>query len=226
MNKKIFPKILTLSLLVGALCFNAFSQKDKKADSSKIVSAETAAKTALNIGAKIPTFSLKDPTGKTISSNDLLKEGNLVLVFYRGAWCPFCNTYLRKLQRNLPQIKAAGGQLVAISVENADHSLYISQKDELEYTVLSDPGLTVARRFGIVYELPKETSEFYQSKGFDLAKYNGLEKAELPLSATYVINREGEIVFAFLEPDYTKRAAPDAIIKTLTKIKTTAETKN
>lgn len=226
MNKKLLNKIFTLSLILGAMCLSAFSQNEKKTVDEKFVSAKDAAKNALNVGAKIPSFSLKDATGKTVSSDDLLKDGNLVLVFYRGAWCPYCNTYLRKLQKNLPQIKAAGGQLVAISVENADKSSTIVKKNELEYTVLSDSGLTVARSFGIVYEMPKETSELYKSKGFDLAKYNNLEKAELPLSATYVINRQGEIVYAFLEPDYTKRAEPKEILETLSKIKPAAENKN
>lgn len=228
MNKYILTKILTLSLLVCAMYLNAFSQVGnaaaKTADAGKFVSAEDAAKTALNAGAKIPAFELKDATGKLVRSDDLLKDGNLVLVFYRGAWCPYCNAYLRKLQKNLPLIKAAGGKLVAVSVENPDNSVNIIKKNELEFTVLSDPGLAVARKFGIVYELPKETSEKYKSKGFDLAKYNGLDKAELPLSATYVVNRQGEIVYAFLEPDYTKRAEPKEIIETLSKIKP-AETK-
>ena len=231
MNKTMLPKILTLSLLVCALCLTAYSQesapnKDKTpagksdaASAGKFVSAADAAKNALNTGAKMPAFSLKDSLGKTVESRDLLKQGNLVVVFYRGSWCPFCNLYLRNLQKNLPQIKEAGGNLVAISVENPDNSLAVAKKDELNFTVLSDPNLTTAKKFGIVYDFPKETDELYKSKGLDIAKHNEMEKPQLPLSATYVVNRKGEIVYAFLEPDYKKRAAPETIIETLEQIK-------
>jgi len=191
----------------------------KTLDDNKIVSAGDAAKNALNVGAKMPSFSLKDSNGKTIESVDLLKQANLVVVFYRGSWCPFCNLYLRSLQKNLAQIKAAGGNLVAVSVENPDNSLSVSKKNELGFTVLSDPNLSVARQFGIVYQMPKETNELYKSKGLDVAKHNEMEKAELPLSATYIVNQKGEIVYAFLETDYKKRAEPQVIIETLSKIK-------
>ncbi len=233
MNKIISAKILTLSLLLGALCVAAYAQEtpaggDKTAGNKKdvttmsdgkIVSAADAAKNALPVGAKMPAFNLNDANGKAVASDDLLKQGNLVVVFYRGAWCPFCNLYLRNLQKNMPQIKAAGGNLIAVSVENPDNSLKISRKNELDFTVLSDPNLTVARKFGIVYQLPPETDELYKSRGLDIAKYNEMEKAELPLSATYIVNQKGEIVYAFLEPDYKKRAEPQTIIETLQKIK-------
>jgi peroxiredoxin len=191
----------------------------------KFISAEDAAKNALNVGAKMPAFSLKDANGKIVESHDLLKGGNLVVVFYRGSWCPFCNLYLRNLQKNMPQIKAAGGNLVAVSVENPDNSLEVSRKNELDFTVLSDPNLTTARKFGIVYQMPKETDELYKSRGLDVAKHNEMERAELPLSATYVVNRKGEIVYAYLEPDYKKRAELQAIIETLLRIKSPATKK-
>jgi peroxiredoxin len=125
----------------------------------------------------------------------------------------------------MPQIKAAGGNLVAVSVENPDNSLKISRKNELDFTVLSDPNLTTARKFGIVYQMPKETDELYKSRGLDVAKHNEMERAELPLSATYVVNRKGEIVYAYLEPDYKKRAELQAIIETLLRIKSPATKK-
>ncbi len=167
----------------------------------------------------MPAFSLKDANGKTVESRDLLKQDNLVVVFYRGSWCPFCNLYLRNLQKNLTQIKQAGGNLIAISVENPDNSLAVSKKNELDFTVLSDPNLNAARSFGIVYDFPKEMDEAYKSHGLDIAKHNEMDKPQLPLSATYVVNKKGEIVYAFLEPDYKKRAAPDVIVETLSKIK-------
>lgn len=221
MSRKSFSVIF----LVIFFALNVFAQErmekmemKKDAAAMKKVSADEAAKNALNVGAKMPFFSLKDANGKTVSSKDLLKQGNLVVVFYRGAWCPFCNLYLRKLQENISQIRARGANVAAISVENPDRSLSVAQKNKVDFTVLSDPNLNVARQFKIVYELPKETNELYKSKGLDLAKYNETEKAELPLSATYIVNRKGKIVYAFLEPDYKKRAEPSIILETLTKL--------
>ena len=185
----------------------------------KFVSVEDAAKTALKVGAKMPAFTLSDSLGKMVSSRDLLKQGNTVLVFYRGAWCPFCNKYLHQLQQNLPQIRQNGGNLVAISVEPPDRSMTIAKKNELQFTVLSDPNLNVARKFGIVYQLPDATNEKYKGFGIDLVKYNNTEKPELPISATYIVNKKGEIVYAFIEPDYKKRAEPTVLIETLAKIK-------
>ncbi len=224
-----YKKLFSLSIVVSISTFNVFSQnhvtKDKTVskDAEMVmvngISPADAAKNALNVGAKMPAFTLGDINGKVVKSDDLLKRGNLVVVFYRGAWCPFCNLYLRKLQENLSQIKAQGANLVAISVENPDRSLTVTQKNKVEFTVLSDPNFDVARKFGIVYEMPKDTSELYKSRGLDVAKYNSMEKAELPLSATYIVNSKGKIVYAFLDPDFKKRSEPAVIIETLSKIK-------
>lgn len=176
-------------------------------------------KKALNVGDIIPQFSLTDANGKQVSSSDLLRRGNLVITFYRGAWCPFCNLYLRALQANLPEFKKYGADLVAISIEPPDRSLSVSQQNKLSFTVLSDPKLEVSRKFGIVYEMPKVTNDAVLELGFDIAKYNGTEKAELPLSATYVVDKKGKIVYAFLDPDYKKRAEPSEIVANLKKLK-------
>ncbi len=213
-------------MVVAAICSTfAYAQEGKMAkDSMKegskmFVSAEDAAKKALNVGAKMPSFTLNDSLGKPVNSADLLKQGHLVVVFYRGAWCPFCNAYLHKLQKNLPQIRENGGNLVAISVENADRSMAVAKKNELNFTVLSDPNLNVARSFGIVYQLSDETNEKYKGYGIDLVKYNQTEKPDLPISATYVVSKKGEIVYAFIEADYQKRAEPEAILQALAKLK-------
>ncbi len=184
----------------------------------KTVSAEDAKNSALNVGAKMPAFSLSDEKGNMVSSDDLLKTGNLVVVFYRGAWCPYCNLYLRSLQKSLPDIEKNGGKLVAISVENPDTSLTVSQKNELSFKVLSDKNLDLARQFGIVYQLSPDTNEKYKGYGIDLVKQNDTKTPDLPLSATYIVKQNGEISYAFLEPDYTKRAEPSVIIENLAKL--------
>jgi peroxiredoxin len=212
----------TISLLFSLIVFatGCFAQ-ERNSDKMKaepmmsMTTAEQAAANALKVGAKMPSFSLADATGKTVTSDSLMEQGNLVIVFYRGAWCPFCNTYLRTLQKNLDPIRSNGGVLVAISVENADNSVAVVKKNELDFVVLSDPNLELARKFGLVYQLPDTTNKQYIGYGIDLAKRNSMEKAELPVSATYVVDGKGNIAYAFLDHDYKKRAEPEKIIETL-----------
>jgi len=174
---------------------------------------------ALSEGNRMPAFALDDPHGKRVTSQELLADGPIVLVFYRGAWCPFCNLYLQSLQEYLPKFRELGASLVAISGENPDNSLTVEQKNALTFTVLSDPNFDVARRFGIVYEMPQVTNDAILKLGFDLKKYYGTDLAELPLSATYVVDRDGTIVYAFLDPDYKKRAEPADLLMALKGLK-------
>lgn len=211
MKKMMFGTLMILGIFLIA----SQSTTAQEIAMMSMVSPADAAKKALNVGAKAPAFELKDSNGKLVSSSDLLKQGNLVVTFYRGAWCPFCNTYLRKLGQRMQDIKAAGANLVAISVENPDSSMAVAKKNEVLFPVLSDPNLDVARKFGIVYEMPPATAEQYKSRGLDLAKRNSMAKPELPLSVTYIIDKTGTITYAFIETDYKKRAEPDVIIDNL-----------
>ncbi len=211
MNYKL--SLATLSVLVVTFA----ASLTVTAQMANFVSADDAAKTALNVGAKAPEFELKDSTGKLVSSKTLLKQGSLVLTFYRGSWCPFCNTYLRKLGQRQPDIKAAGGNLVAISVENPDASMAVAKKNDVLFPVLSDPNLETACKFGIVYQMQPDTAALYKSKGLDIAARNAMEKPELPLAVTYIIDKKGTITYAFIETDYKKRAEPDVIIENLKK---------
>lgn len=174
--------------------------------------------TALNVGDKMPSFVLGDARGQEVSSAGLLRKGPIVLVFYRGAWCPYCNLYLRGLQRRIGEFRALGAELVAVSVEPPDRSLKVVVDNKLDFTVLSDPELATAREFGIVYEVPQVVNDAVIELGFDIAEYNRAEKAELPLSATYVVSRSGRIEYAFLEIDYKKRADPDDILTALKRL--------
>lgn len=170
---------------------------------------------ALKTGAKMPEFTLEDAHGVQVSSADLLAEGPLVVIFYRGAWCPYCNVYLSSVQEYLPQIRARGASVVAISGERPDRSLAVAQKNALGFTVLSDPELTAARDFGIAYELPAVVDEAITAVGFDMAGYFGTEKAELALGATYVVDRDGTVLYDFLTVDYKVRAEPDDFLAVL-----------
>lgn len=170
---------------------------------------------ALKVGATMPAFTLDDAHGNSVSSSDLLAKGPLVVIFYRGAWCPFCNLYLSSVQKYLPEIETQGATLVAISGERPDRSLSVEQTNSLSYPVLSDPDLTAARQFGIVYELPTVLNDAITAVGFDMAKYYGTEKAELPLSATYVIDSDGTVAYAFATVDYKVRAEPKDFLAAL-----------
>ncbi len=223
--------IVLLILITGAAvaaCSKAQKREVEALESPQIeqkeevVTAKAASKNALKKGSMLPSFTLPDSKNELVSSEKLLANSNLALVFYRGGWCPFCNLYLKKLQDNLDEIKAAGGELVAISAENPDESLTTEQKNNLRFYVLSDKNLDYARKLGLVYQLPEETDTKYKSMGIDLVVANDMKKPELPISATYVVNREGKIMYSFVEPDYKKRAEPETVIAELKKIREAA----
>jgi peroxiredoxin len=170
---------------------------------------------ALDVGNVIPAFSLPNALDKAISNGDLLAAGPLVISFYRGGWCPYCNLELRALQAALPEIQAMGATLVAISPETPDNSLSTVEKQELTFEVLSDQGNRLARQFGLVFTLPESLRPIYTAFGIDLPARNGDATFELPLPATYVVNPDGTIVHSFVDVDYTQRLAPEAIVAAL-----------
>jgi peroxiredoxin len=172
----------------------------------------------LKVGDKIPPFTLPNATGEMISSETLLAHGPLVIDFYRGGWCPYCNLELKALQDALADIEEQGAQLVAISPNIPDESLNSIEKHALVYEVLSDIKNNVARQFGLVYVLDERLQGIYKEFGIDIPAMNNDESYEIPIPATYVIDKEGIVVSAFAEADYTKREEPSKVIETLKKI--------
>ncbi len=183
------------------------------------VAASGILKTALGVGAAMPEFTLGDAQGRPVRSADLLARGPLVVVFYRGAWCPYCNIYLHRWQDYLPRLAERGATLVAISGENPDGTASMVKKTEATFVVLSDRGYAVSRRFGVVYEVPRVVTDAMQARGLDLKAYYGTGKAELPLSATYVVGPDGKITYAFLDADYKKRAEPADVLAALDRLR-------
>ncbi|MEM7772723.1 MAG: peroxiredoxin-like family protein [Cyanobacteria bacterium P01_A01_bin.37] len=170
---------------------------------------------SINVGDRLPTIELPNAAGDTIRIQDVLANGPVVIAFYRGQWCPYCNLELRALQQYLPEFKAAGATLVAISPQTPDNSLSTTEKNELEYEVLSDVGNVVARELGLVFTLPDALRPIYANFGIDLPAHNGDRTFELPVPATYVVAPSGEIVYAFADADYTRRAEPNDILAAL-----------
>ena len=170
---------------------------------------------ALQVGDKIENFILPNHLGKNIELADLLNKGPVVVSFYRGAWCPYCNLELKALNDFLPQFKTKSAQLVAISPQLPDQTLTTAQKNELEFDVLSDIGNKVAQQFGLLFTLDKRIQELYTGFGIDFEHTYGDKTYQLPLPATYVINQEGVITYAFLNEDYTLRAEPSDVMAAL-----------
>src|SRR5271154_5787723 len=172
---------------------------------------------ALKVGQSVPEFTLPDAFGKEVSLKTLLAQGPVVISFYRGEWCPFCNLELLALQEALPKIKELGASLIAISPEKPDHGIVATEKNKLTFPVLSDFGNKVARQFGIVFQLGAQLKEF--SKNIfknDVALRNGEDSYELPVPATYVVDTKGVIRFAHADVDYmTGRAEPEAVVAAL-----------
>ena len=177
--------------------------------------ASGAAQKALKAGDKAPAFTLNDPEGKPVSSSDLLRQGPLVVTFYRGVWCPYCNMELQALQAALPDIREAGGQVVAISPQVASNSRKSVRQNELEFPILSDTHNDVAASFGLRFELPDYLVELYQSLKNDLPAFNGDASWTLPMPARYVIAPDGTIVYAEVNPDYTQRPDPAELLPSL-----------
>jgi peroxiredoxin len=170
---------------------------------------------ALRRGQRAPLFTLVSASGHMSSLADRIACGPVVLTFYRGGWCPYCNIALRAMQSRLQDIKDLGGALFAVSPEQPDHSLSTTEKLSLEFDVLSDPGNAVARQYGLVYRVSKDAQERLLSLGRDLVAHNGSETWELPVTATYVIDHSGIIIFDHVDADYRERLDPLAIVDAL-----------
>ena len=173
---------------------------------------------SLKVGDRAPEFELPDFMGRSVRLADLLQEGPVVISFYRGGWCPFCTAEMKTLQRALPSISSLGATVVAISPQTLDCAEGNCTDLELEYIVLGDSGNRVAGKFGIVYRLQDEMQSVYRDLGLELPEYNDDDSWSLPIPATYVLDRDGKIRLAFVDPDYTRRLDPTQILATLSSL--------
>ena len=177
--------------------------------------ASGAAARALKAGDKAPSFVLNDANGNPVALSALLEQGPLVISFYRGVWCPYCNMELQALQEALPSFRAAGAQLIAISPQNAANSRKSIRNNGLDFPILSDPGNETAAAFGLRFVLPDYLIDLYKSLKNDLPAFNGDASWTLPMPGRFVVTQDGVIRYAEVNPDYTRRPEPADMLAVL-----------
>lgn len=191
-------------------------------DINQLIDAEIARlagsgiiETAPKKGDKLADFNLPNQNGKYRHLSEFRAEGAVVVLFYRGGWCPYCNLELRVYQEMLEDIKKAGGSLVAITPELPDSSLSTIEKNELQFEVLTDQDMKYAKEIGIAFNLPQHIREIYDTFGLNLEEYNGKDGFDLPLAATFVIDKDGMVYSSYVKADYTYRKDPTEVISEL-----------
>jgi peroxiredoxin len=189
-------------------------------DTAKLVhdhnlSLQSLAAKAAKAGDRFPALVLMDQLNRKVDLGDLAKAQPLIVTFYRGGWCPYCNLELRAYQTALPAIEALGAKLVAVSPETPDNTLSTAEKNDLSFPVLSDIKGRLADALGIRFELSPAIQVLYQKFGHDLPVRNGDDRWSLPMPATFVVGKDGLIAYAFVDPDYRKRMDPSVAIDVL-----------
>ncbi len=170
----------------------------------------------LFINSKAPDFKADDQYGNTVRLKDILKDSLVVLVFYRGQWCPYCNKHLKKLEDSLQLIKDRGAKLIAVTPEKPENISKTIEKTRASYSVLYDKDLKIMKAYEVAYEVDERTVTRYRNADIDLLAANGQkDKAYLPVPAVYIISKEGTIVYRYFEPDYKKRASVQEILDQL-----------
>jgi len=173
-------------------------------------------KDAIKIGQKSPNFELPNPEGKSISLAVLLSKGPVVITFYRGNWCPYCNLQLRALQERLDDIHALGATLVAISPQVPDGSLTKDEISNMDFIVLSDQDAKVALQYGVAWEVPAFLTEHMRvDRKLDLKEINNGNGTILPIPATFILDTDGVVTWSYVNVDYRTRSEPDEIIEAL-----------
>jgi peroxiredoxin len=166
----------------------------------------------LRVNDKAPDFTGKDQNGKNISLKNELKNGAVVVVFYRGQWCPYCNRQLKALQDSLSFIKEKGATLIAVSPEKPTNILKTIDKTKATYPILFDDSLKIMKRYDVAYKVDNPTIEKYKKYGIDFYDVNGSNGASLPVPTVYIINKEGIIIFKHFDPDFKKRVSVQELL--------------
>jgi peroxiredoxin len=194
---------------------------DTQAVHSRVVAAlkeKRLAENVCSIGSQAPDFELDDHNGNRVSSADRLSRGRLVISFFRGRWCPFCVGQLEAMNLALPQIEQAGASLLAISPQTVQQSFFMVDQHKLRFPLLSDPRNNLARQFGLVYRVPDEQQAIYRRAFVNLPFANGDESWELPIPATFILDRARSVLYASANEDYSQRPEPGDILHRLVEL--------
>jgi peroxiredoxin len=182
------------------------------------VEASGIANGARKAGQTAPDFILPSATGENVILSQLITWGPVVLVFYRGGWCPYCNVQLRTYQRILPELTKCGTTLVAISPQTPDFTAYTAKEKALTFPVLSDVGNKVARQYGLAYGVGLQVADTLRGLGIDLSAYNGTSDDELPLTATFLVGSDSVIAWSEVEANFKRRADPADLLAALAQL--------
>ncbi|MGZ5222129.1 MAG: peroxiredoxin-like family protein [Chitinophagaceae bacterium] len=169
----------------------------------------------LFLNSKAPDFKAKDQNGKDVRLKDLLKKGKVVLVFYRGEWCPYCNKNLKKLEDSLQLIIDKGATLIAVSPEQPESIAKTVEKTSAKYSILHDENLKIMKAYEVEFEVPENTLKRYRNGGIKIDEINGKNGNYLPIPATYIIDKEANITYRFFNQDYKKRPSVKEILENL-----------
>jgi len=177
---------------------------------------QNISKNALKVGDKVNAFTLPNALNIEVSLKEELENNDFVVLnFYRGGWCPYCNLELKEFQSILGELKTLNSSLIAISPQTPDASLSTQEKNELSFEVLSDEKNVIAKEFGLVFSLADELKPIYESFKINLPASNDDDSYEIPMPATYILDKKGTVIFAFIDEDYTKRCEPQLILDTI-----------
>jgi peroxiredoxin len=177
----------------------------------------------LGVGEKAPTATLRGPDGQSVDLAAKYAQKPTVLIFYRGGWCPYCNTHLGQIATAEPELLRMGYQVLAISPDRPEELAKTLDKQELTYKLLSDSDVALARAFGLVFQVDDPTIEKYRGFGIDLEQASGRDHHMLPVPAVYIVSQAGVIRFAYWDADYKKRLAPEDLLKAAREVQSTAQ---
>jgi peroxiredoxin len=177
---------------------------------------QVMAQTGLKIGDTAPVFTTKDNSGKAVDLKALLKSNKaVVLFFYRGQWCPYCNKQMQHIQDSLQMLTGKGAYVIGVTPETAENIGKTVAKTKATYSIVQDKGYSIMKSYGVNYVMEETTVNKYKGYGLDMTKANGNTDNILPVPATYVINSAGKIAFVHFDKDYSKRASVKDILAVL-----------
>ncbi|ATN06515.1 peroxiredoxin-like family protein [Chryseobacterium indologenes] len=210
----------TLATQIDQLNQDLFSQLPQEVleafeQSIEEIKTKNIEEISIRTGDLMPEFSLPNVFGRTIHSKDILKNGKMIMAFYRGSWCPYCHLELRFLQDHLSEIKAKNAVLLAISPQGPDHSLSMIEKNNLKFEVLTDHNNEFAKKLGIVFQLQDFVLSHYQNLGIRLSDFNNNEENSLPVPAVFVVDENKMVTYKFLDVNYMNRLNVEELIQAL-----------